>query len=108
MTLQELQTAFRGLPPFGPPWPWERRLLELIMNSDKGMDPYEVVLAVIDRPERVQRILPYLVDDDIQRVRSLAATIQCVTQDMRDVADLLNSWVGRQTIKKILAGNQTK
>lgn len=108
MTLQELQIAFRGLAPFGPPWPWERRLLELIMLSDTGMDPYEVLLAVIDRPERVERILPFLTDDDIQKVRSLAATIQCVTQDMRDVADLLNSWVGRQTIKKMLARNSTK
>jgi hypothetical protein len=105
MTLQELQIAFRGLAPFGPPWPWERRLLELIMHSEKGMDPYEIILAVIDRPDRVQRILPFLIEDDIQRVRSLAASIQCVTQDMCDVADLLNSWVARQTIKKILKGN---
>lgn len=105
MTLAELQQAFRGLPPFGPPVPWERRLLELIMNSADGIDPYEVILAVIDRPERVQRILQFLTDEDIYKVRSLAASIQQVTQDMRDVADLLNSWLARQIIRKILTGS---
>lgn len=105
MTLQELQIAFRGLPSFGSPWPWERRLLELIMKSDEDIDPFEVILAVIDRPERVQRVLPFLIDDDIQKVRSLAATIQPATQDMRDVADSLNAWVARQTINKMLKRN---
>lgn len=108
MTLIDLQEAFRGLPPFGPPLPWEKRLLELIMKSDAGIDPYEAVVSVIDRPERVQRLLPYLDDDDIQKVRSLAASIQPATQDMRDVRDLLNVWATRQTIKKMLSGNLTK
>lgn len=108
MTLTDLQYAFRGLPPFGPPLPWEKRLLELIMKSDEGIDAYDAVVSVIDRPDRVQRLLPYLADDDIQKVRSLAATIQPCTQDMRDVADLLHSWVARQTIKKMLSGDSTK
>lgn len=104
MTLAELQQAFRGLPStLGPPWPWERRLLQLIMKSEAGIDPYDVLWAVINRPERIERILPFLVDDDIQRVRSLAALIQQVPQDMCDVADLLNSWIARQTVKKMLA-----
>lgn len=105
MTLQELQVAFRGLPAVGTHWAWERRLLRVIMKSDAGIDAFEVIYAVIDNPELVSRILPFLVDDDIQRVRSLAATIQCVTQDMRDVADLLNSWAARQTVNKMLKRN---
>ncbi len=108
MTLTDLQEAFRGLPPFGPPLPWEKRLLELIMKSDEGIDPYEAVVSVIDRPDRVQRLLPYLNDDDIQKVRSLSASIQPATQDMRDVRDLLNVWTTRQTIKKMLLGNSNQ
>jgi hypothetical protein len=108
MTLADLQEAFRGLPPFGPPLPWEKRLLELIMQSDSGIVPLEVVKAVIDRPDRVKRILPYLTDDDIYDVRALAATIQPAGDDMRYVRDILNAWATRQTVSKMLKERASK
>jgi hypothetical protein len=105
MTLADLQRAFSGLPQVGPLWPWERRLLHLIMNSEKGIDAFEVVHAVIDNPDRVSRMLQFLRDDDIYRIRSLAATIQPANQDLCMTIDLLSAWACRQTIKKALPRN---
>lgn len=108
MTLQELQIAFCGLSPSGPPWPWERRLLQLIIKSKAGIDAFEVIHAVIDNPERVVRILPFLCNDDIYKVRALASAMQPVSDDLKQTVDFLIAWTTRQTIKKMLTGNSTK
>jgi hypothetical protein len=105
VTLAQLQEAFRNLQPIGPPWPWERRLLQLILKSDAGFDAFDVLQAVIENPERVAKILPFLCDDDIHKVKTLAAVVQPASEDLRFTVDLMNSWVGRQTVKKMLKSN---
>lgn len=108
MTLADLQKAFCGLPQAGPLWPWERRLLQLVIKSENGIDAFEVVQAVIDNPDRLSRILQFLTDDDIHRVKALAATVQPATEDLCTTIDLLNTWSTRQTVKKVLVGNSKK
>ncbi len=102
MTLTEIQTAFRDLPQIGPPWPWEKRLLQLILKADDGIDAFEVIQAVIDNPERVKRILPFLCSDDIYKIKALVATVQPASQYLNDTVDFLNAWAVRQTVKKML------
>jgi hypothetical protein len=102
VTLVEIQKAFQDLPQVEPAWPWEKRLLQLILRSEHGIDAYDVLQAVIDKPERVARILPFLCDDDIYKIKALAATVPPSSQYLNDTVDLLNSWAARQTVKKML------
>jgi hypothetical protein len=108
VTLVELQEAFRDLRPDGPVWPWERKLLQLILKSENGFEAFDVLQAVVENPERVSRILSFLGDQDIYRVKALAAVVQPATEDLRLSVDLMNAWVVRQTVKKMLAGKQAE
>jgi hypothetical protein len=80
--------------------------LQLILKSENGFDAFDVLQAVVENPERVARILPLLVDDDIHRVRTLASVVQTATEDLRLTVDLMNAWAARQTVKKMSAGKQ--